>query len=96
MSKKDRGSPSEFSSGGAAFIMHYDELQHIEGKVLTVVESIGMSEKQENAVKGLLRQAIWQDIHTSYRLQVFEENWEQLRKSNEERSKGVGSVPHAA
>lgn len=43
----------------AKTIVDLSEFRGIEGRVLTIVESIGLPEKQEAALKGLIRQAIW-------------------------------------
>jgi hypothetical protein len=44
------------------YIVESFKVKNIEGKLLTIVESIGLPETQEKAVKGLVRQAIWDVI----------------------------------
>lgn len=40
-------------------IIHTWRLSHLEGQVLTIVESLGLPESQEKAIKSLLRDSLW-------------------------------------
>lgn len=41
-------------------IMHRQhQFSYFEGKILTLVETIGLPEKQESALKSLMREKIW-------------------------------------
>jgi hypothetical protein len=33
--------------------------QKLEGKLLTIIETIGLEKKQEEAIKSLVRQSVW-------------------------------------
>ena len=53
-------------------------IRAIEGRILTIVESIGMPQKQEDAVKGLIRQAIWEDLNRAQ--YIFEHQYARVYK----------------
>lgn len=55
---------------------------HIEGKLLTLVETIGLPERQEDAIKSLVRNIVWDDLmrHVQY---ITAEQHNALRKENE-------------
>lgn len=36
--------------------------KNIEGQLLTIIEAMGLSEKQENAIKSYVRQAVWSSL----------------------------------
>jgi len=48
-------------SWGPGIAMGQDSLGHILGRTLTIIESLGLPSKQEEAVKGLIRQAVFAD-----------------------------------
>lgn len=74
-------SPSQISL--ASLVIAPWEIQSIEGKLLTIVESIGLPQKQEEAVKGLVRQAIWDKLNYSdSRLYVYDDMFIPLQESN--------------
>lgn len=47
-------------SWGCAYVITEGAPNHIVGRVLTLVEAIGLPNKQEEALKGLITQAVWQ------------------------------------
>jgi hypothetical protein len=67
MSKTHAGLPSTEGPPIMGFVIWPYEVGDIEGKLLTIVESIGLPESQEKAVKGLVRQALWDIVDKPYR-----------------------------
>ena len=65
MSKSKNVMPSNVASVGYgnAYVIYMDTPSQIEGKILTILETAGLPEKQEEAMKGLIRGAIWNTIH---------------------------------
>ena len=61
------------------------EIREIEGKILTLIESMGVPQKQEDAVKGLVRQAIWTTIDTSFRIVIDDEMFEKVVQNNRQK-----------
>ena len=51
-------------------LMNLQDVQSIQGKILTIIDSLGLATKQEDAVKSLVRQAIWDEVHQPYRVWV--------------------------
>ncbi len=45
------------------WLIHDYAIQHLEGKLLTLIESWGLKDSQEKAVKDLVRQEVWSVIH---------------------------------
>ena len=50
--------------------MNLSDIQSIEGMLLTIVDSLGLEVTQTGAVKSLVRQAIWDEVHKPYRVWV--------------------------
>lgn len=50
------GSPLPYSSG---YVVNDYQVQHLEGRLLTLIESIGLKDTQEKAVKDLVRNEVW-------------------------------------
>ena len=72
------------------YLVENYEIKQIEGKLLTIVESLGLPSSQEAAAKGLVRQAIWDVIEKPYRGYIWESDYhkvwefmEGLKKSHE-------------
>ena len=63
------------------------EVQDMEGKLLTIVESIGLPQKQEEAVKGLVRQTIWNTVNQPFRVYLPEDLIAEAAKRQEEANK---------
>lgn len=42
--------------------------KNLEGRLLTLVESMGLGEKQEEAVKGYMRREVWTTVYESYEM----------------------------
>lgn len=47
---------------GAGYVVSTDIVKVVEGRVLTIVEALGMKETQEKSAKDLMRAAIWNVI----------------------------------
>jgi hypothetical protein len=62
------------------FLMMFSDMQTIEGKLLTIVDSLGLESQQGNAVKSLVRQAIWDEVHQPYRVWITDEMVETAHK----------------
>lgn len=43
-------------------LIYEDYLPYLEGKVLTIVETLGLKEKQEESIKSLIRESFWQNL----------------------------------
>lgn len=63
-----------FDGVNTIFVVREYDLNDIIGKVLTIVESAGLQEKQESAIKGLIRQAVWGTIDNGSRIILSEES----------------------
>lgn len=50
------------ASYGPAYVIPVHSVSYMEGKLLTIIETMGLKEVQEKAVKDLVRQAIWNSI----------------------------------
>jgi len=50
--------------GGGWIIQDY-QIQNLEGRLLTFIESFGLRESQEKAVKDLVRQEVWNLISSN-------------------------------
>ena len=44
---------------GSGYVITDEELRHLEGRLLTLIESIGLKDTQEKAVKDLIRNEVW-------------------------------------
>lgn len=42
--------------------------KNLEGRLLTLVESMGLPEKQEEAVKGYMRREVWATVYEGYKV----------------------------
>jgi hypothetical protein len=63
--------------------MLISDIQNIEGKLLTIVESLGLQTKQEEATKSLVRQAVWDEVYKPYRVWVSQVEVEAAHKAQE-------------
>lgn len=58
MSKKQRGLAIG-ENGYVQVKLVAVDFQYLEGQLLTIIETIGLDSKQEEAIKSLVRQVIW-------------------------------------
>lgn len=56
---------SDEVSWGDAMSLTYCNLQYIEGELLTLIEMLGLPEKQENAFKSKFRSTYWSRIENN-------------------------------
>lgn len=74
------------------YVVQNHDIKQVEGKMLALVESLGFSEKQEVAVKSLVRQFLWEPFNDPSTPLIWEseyrETWEFLEKLREARSQG--------
>ena len=56
------------------------DIKRIEGKLLALVESIGMSSGQESAVKSLVRQFLWEPFNDPNTPIVWEDQYYELHQ----------------
>jgi hypothetical protein len=66
------------------YVVPNHAIKRIEGKLLATVESIGLPEKQENAVKGLVRQALWEPFNDPNTPIVYEGDFHKMYRFLEE------------
>jgi hypothetical protein len=74
MSQRDKDMPRDW------MLVKFDDMKHIEGMILTIVDSLGFSDSQERAVKSLVRQAIWDEVHKPYRVWIADSMVEEAHK----------------
>ena len=56
-------------------------LSHVEGKVLTLLEGIGLmtdSETRGNSIKSLVREAFWGDMHNGWCIPATKDQWDEF------------------
>lgn len=53
-------------------------ISHIEGKVLTIIEALGLPKSQEEATQSLVRSAVWGDAQDGYCVPKSIEEWEKF------------------
>lgn len=74
-------------------LMNFSDMQSIEGMLLTIIDSLGLDDSpsnlsgmegqgksQRSAVKSLVRQAIWDEVHKPYRVWVSHEMVDEAHK----------------
>lgn len=67
------------------------QIRDLEGRILTLLETLGLSDKQEDAVKSLARQAVWKILEDNY-LWISDEQIQRIYEENRPVSGPVGSV----
>lgn len=55
-----------FLVDNSALFIRFWSLKQLEGRLLTLVESMGLGEKQEDAIKNYMRREVWATIADSY------------------------------
>jgi hypothetical protein len=66
------------------YVVQGHDIKRIEGKLLALIESIGMSSSQESAVKSLVRQFLWEPFNDHNTPIVWEDQYGELWKFLEE------------
>lgn len=59
MEKTIKSSDERSIGYGSAYVISSSKPDRLVGRVLTIIEALGLSEKQENSLKDLLRQEIY-------------------------------------
>jgi len=62
------------------YVVQNHDINQIEGKLLALVESIGMPQGQESAVKSLVRQFLWEPFNDPTTPIVWEDQYYELHK----------------
>jgi len=73
------------SSYGNGFVMFDESPERLVGMILEIIETLGLSEKQENSIKHLIRREIYYefrergvyilpDLHTKIRKKLYEQD----------------------
>ena len=55
-----------FSFDNLPLMYRQYQFKHFEGDLLTLIESMGLPTKQEEAVKSYVRRELWDFVHTGY------------------------------
>jgi hypothetical protein len=53
-------------------------VSHIEGKILTIIEALGLPKTQEEATKSLIKRSLWDDMHDGYSVPKTVEEWDKF------------------
>jgi hypothetical protein len=62
------------------YVVQGHDIKQIEGKMLALVESLGFSEKQEVAVKSLVRQFLWEPFNDPSTPIIWEDQYYELHQ----------------
>jgi hypothetical protein len=57
-------------SPGGGYVMSGSDVDHLVGRVLTLIETLGLNESQEKAIKDLARQELWAPFNSNVRVYV--------------------------
>lgn len=95
--KKQDGLPPP-SSWGYGYVFYENFPDQIIGKVLTLIEALGLPDKQEESVKSLVRQAIWNEVSDTG-ISITPERHTEIRNLHYEKKYGAnigGATPLGA
>lgn len=73
-------------------IVSYYTLDNVIGRALTLIETIGLDEKQEQSVKDLLKQIIRQGVNFHHNTHLSEELYSLIAKFNEQSRKTLDEL----
>lgn len=77
MSKNNGPDQAKWPPG---YVIEDSSVSYLEGRLLTIIESLGLNPNQEKAVKDLVRNEAWQVLnHASY---ITAEQHTQIQKEN--------------
>lgn len=76
-------------------VMNSRAPENLEGRLLTLVESLGLAPTQEHAVKNLVSQALWQWVY-DFTEWLDEKEHIEVRRKVAERKKREPIPPHIA
>lgn len=89
MSKQVKNEP--MIGYGQAYVISPSAISALEGRLLTLVETMGLRESQENAVKSLVKTNLW-NTFSEHGLWIDSETHTDLRKKGEQNGAFI-SVP---
>lgn len=76
------------SNDNRAKIVRQWQVENLIGKVMLIVETMGLEKQQEESAKSLIKQSIWVEFNESYDISVEQQDkW--YREQEEERLLGV-------
>lgn len=84
------GQPLPYSSVYA--ISDY-QLSHLEGRLLTLIESWGMKDTQEKSVKDLVRKELWDLVQPCFIISAEDHTALRFKYQEEGRGQTVSTVP---
>ena len=90
MSKKSKvGEPT--IGYGPARVIYEQQVGYVEGRLLTIIEAIGLKETQEKSIKDLVRSEVWKVIEDS--IWISGEDHTKLRSEHRSRLVISNSIP---
>jgi len=97
MSKKSQS--LEVNSGvgwGNAYVVHQDTPDRLFGLLFNIIEALGLSDKQEEAIKPLVRKQIWEVFEDA--IYISSERHSEMRNLHYQKKNeaGNGNVPMSA
>ena len=92
---KEKKSPGPEISYGCAYVTNEHTFSLIVGRVLTIIETIGLPTKQENAIKGLMKQAIYNRESNCYINEILHTAIKKAEEEKEKKAQSENSIPSA-
>ena len=99
MSKRSPGVPTHGNDSvgwGYGYATHQNAPNEIIGRVLTLIEVLGLTEKQELPLKQMITQAVWEVFHHSVFLSPETHTELRTKKHDEEKRAMEAGVPSSA
>ena len=53
---------------GCGYVLPENQISNLVGKLLTLVETLGLQEKQEKSFKSIIKQAVWDNVTDGKRI----------------------------
>lgn len=91
MKKRDQ-QLTDFVGWGSGYIIQDHQISHLEGKLLTLIESMGLKDSQEKAVKDMVRTHVWELLSPCFVVSAEDHTALRLKYKEEGRGSG-GSIP---
>lgn len=82
-------------SWGYGYAMSSETPGHLQGRILTLIEAIGLPEKQENSLKSLITQTIWNTI-TDEAVYISDKRYTEIRNLYQKMREQQGNNPPSA
>lgn len=87
---------------GNGYVMPEHQISNLIGKLLTLVETLGLQDKQENSFKDIMKQAVWSNVRDMKPIDsnlltlvnnfVYEIDREKLNRHTDENNVGALTV----